>query len=106
MCECMSTANNTSRYMHPLFFIQNQKAYVFRKQMQHIFFQVLLVLHLIVMRGNIFVICFQMKFEAKRKAEEERRKREMELTKREVVNVTHLVIPAELGALLQTASGG
>uniref|UniRef100_M3ZGT3 Myosin XVA n=1 Tax=Xiphophorus maculatus TaxID=8083 RepID=M3ZGT3_XIPMA len=27
----------------------------------------------------------------------------LELTKREVVNVTHLVIPAELGALLQTA---
>ncbi|XP_016533849.1 unconventional myosin-XV-like [Poecilia formosa] len=46
----------------------------------------------------------KMKFEAKRKTEEERRKREMELTKREVVNVTHLVIPAELGALLQTAA--
>ncbi|XP_072298739.1 unconventional myosin-XV [Eucyclogobius newberryi] len=43
------------------------------------------------------------KFEAKRKAEEERRKKELELTKREVVNVTHLVIPAELGALLQTS---
>ncbi|XP_028454926.1 unconventional myosin-XV [Perca flavescens] len=43
------------------------------------------------------------KFEAQRKAEEERRRREMELTKREVVNVTHLVIPAELGTLLQTA---
>uniref|UniRef100_A0A3B3ULS8 Myosin XVA n=1 Tax=Poecilia latipinna TaxID=48699 RepID=A0A3B3ULS8_9TELE len=28
----------------------------------------------------------------------------LELTKREVVNVTHLVIPAELGALLQTAA--
>ncbi|XP_027140664.1 unconventional myosin-XV [Larimichthys crocea] len=28
-----------------------------------------------------------------------------ELAKREVVNVTHLVIPAELGALLQTAGG-
>ncbi|XP_049926298.1 unconventional myosin-XV [Epinephelus moara] len=45
------------------------------------------------------------KFEARRKVEEERRRREMELTKREVVNVTHLVIPAELGALLQTAGG-
>ncbi|XP_038551772.1 unconventional myosin-XV [Micropterus salmoides] len=45
----------------------------------------------------------KMKFESQRKAEEERRRREMELTKREVVNVTHLVIPAELGALLQTA---
>ncbi|XP_070778848.1 unconventional myosin-XV [Enoplosus armatus] len=45
----------------------------------------------------------KMKFEAQRKAEEEKRRREMELTKREVVNVTHLVIPAELGALLQTA---
>ncbi|KAK9534679.1 hypothetical protein VZT92_007109 [Zoarces viviparus] len=43
------------------------------------------------------------KFNAQRKAEEERRRREMELTKREVVNVTHLVIPAELGALLQAA---
>ncbi|XP_075942840.1 unconventional myosin-XV [Anarhichas minor] len=30
---------------------------------------------------------------------------EEELTKREVVNVTHLVIPAELGALLQAAGG-
>uniref|UniRef100_A0A673K1D4 Unconventional myosin-XV-like n=1 Tax=Sinocyclocheilus rhinocerous TaxID=307959 RepID=A0A673K1D4_9TELE len=29
-----------------------------------------------------------------------------ELSKREVVNVTHLVIPAELGALLQAAAGG
>ncbi|XP_042360382.1 unconventional myosin-XV [Plectropomus leopardus] len=47
----------------------------------------------------------KMKFEAKRKVEEERRRREMELTKREVVNVTHLVIPAELGALLQAAGG-
>ncbi|XP_068613626.1 unconventional myosin-XV-like [Brachionichthys hirsutus] len=45
----------------------------------------------------------KMKFEARRKAEEEKRRREMELTKREVVNVTHLVIPAELGALLQIA---
>ncbi|XP_070398919.1 unconventional myosin-XV [Nothobranchius furzeri] len=45
----------------------------------------------------------KMKFEAKRKVEEERRKREKELRKREVVNVTHLVIPAELGALLQAA---
>ncbi|XP_068560532.1 unconventional myosin-XV [Cebidichthys violaceus] len=45
------------------------------------------------------------KFNAQRKAEEERRRREMELTKREVVNVTHLVIPAELGALLQAAGG-
>ncbi|XP_041673445.1 unconventional myosin-XV [Cheilinus undulatus] len=41
----------------------------------------------------------KMKFEAQRKAEEERKRREM------VVNVTHLVIPAELGALLQTAGG-
>ncbi|KAK5885272.1 hypothetical protein CesoFtcFv8_019000 [Champsocephalus esox] len=45
----------------------------------------------------------KMKFEAQRIAEEERRRREMELTRREVVNVTHLVIPAELGALLQAA---
>ncbi|XP_034151053.1 unconventional myosin-XV [Esox lucius] len=48
----------------------------------------------------------KMKLEARRKAEEERRRREMELTRREVVNVTHLVIPAELGALLQAAAGG
>ncbi|XP_076608369.1 unconventional myosin-XV [Chaetodon auriga] len=47
----------------------------------------------------------KMKFNAQRKAEEERKRREMELAKREVVNVTHLVIPAELGALLQTAGG-
>ncbi|XP_068434504.1 unconventional myosin-XV [Clinocottus analis] len=47
----------------------------------------------------------KMKFKAQRKAEEERRRRELELTKREVVNVTHLVIPAELGALLQAAGG-
>ncbi|XP_077396049.1 unconventional myosin-XV isoform X2 [Festucalex cinctus] len=45
----------------------------------------------------------KMKLTAQRKAEEERRNREMELMKREVVNVTHLVIPAELGALLETA---
>ncbi|KAE8282979.1 Unconventional myosin-XV Unconventional myosin-15 [Larimichthys crocea] len=45
----------------------------------------------------------KMKFSAQRKIDEERKKREMELAKREVVNVTHLVIPAELGALLQTA---
>ncbi|KAM3597250.1 uncharacterized protein V6R79_001885 [Siganus canaliculatus] len=45
------------------------------------------------------------KFEAQRKAEEDKRRREMELSKREVVNVTHLVIPAELGALLQSAGG-
>ncbi|XP_029692792.1 unconventional myosin-XV isoform X4 [Takifugu rubripes] len=45
----------------------------------------------------------KMKLEAQRKAEQEKRRREMELSKREVVNVTHLAIPAELGALLQTA---
>ncbi|XP_068193571.1 unconventional myosin-XV [Antennarius striatus] len=45
----------------------------------------------------------KMKFEAQRKVDEEKRRREMELTKREVVNVTHLVIPAELGTLLQIA---
>ncbi|KAM6957849.1 unconventional myosin-XV [Aplochiton taeniatus] len=48
----------------------------------------------------------KMKLEARRKVEEERRRREMELTKREVINVTHLAIPAELGALLQAAAGG
>ncbi|XP_039542942.1 unconventional myosin-XV isoform X2 [Pimephales promelas] len=48
----------------------------------------------------------KLRYEARRKAEEEQRRIEMELSKREVVNVTHLVIPAELGALLQAASGG
>uniref|UniRef100_A0A3B3TDM0 Myosin XVA n=1 Tax=Paramormyrops kingsleyae TaxID=1676925 RepID=A0A3B3TDM0_9TELE len=47
----------------------------------------------------------KMKFEAKRLAEEERQQREMELTRREVVNVTHLAIPAELAGLLQTVAG-
>ncbi|XP_073801014.1 unconventional myosin-XV isoform X2 [Danio rerio] len=48
----------------------------------------------------------RLRYEARRKAEEEQRRIEMELSKREVVNVTHLVIPAELGALLQAAAGG
>ncbi|XP_023677819.2 unconventional myosin-XV isoform X2 [Paramormyrops kingsleyae] len=62
----------------------------------------------------------KMKFEAKRLAEEERQQREMmsisaggvpdvhvqELTRREVVNVTHLAIPAELAGLLQTVAVG
>ncbi|XP_028311141.1 unconventional myosin-XV isoform X2 [Gouania willdenowi] len=45
----------------------------------------------------------KMKFEVQRKVEEDRKRREMELTRREVIDVTHLVIPAELGALLQIA---
>ncbi|TSK31311.1 Unconventional myosin-XV [Bagarius yarrelli] len=48
----------------------------------------------------------KMILEAKRKAEEERIRVEMELAKREVVNVTHLAIPAELGALLAAVAGG
>ncbi|KAB5531005.1 hypothetical protein PHYPO_G00135900 [Pangasianodon hypophthalmus] len=48
----------------------------------------------------------KMILEAKRKAEEERIRIEMELAKREVMNVTHLVIPAELGGLLQAVAGG
>ncbi|XP_067238478.1 unconventional myosin-XV isoform X1 [Chanodichthys erythropterus] len=48
----------------------------------------------------------KLRYEARRKEEEEQRRIEMELSKREVVNVTHLVIPAELGALLQAAAGG
>ncbi|XP_036408721.1 unconventional myosin-XV [Megalops cyprinoides] len=48
----------------------------------------------------------KMKEEARRQAEEERKRIEMELTRREVINVTHLVIPAELGTLLQAAAGG
>ncbi|KAK3532493.1 hypothetical protein QTP86_018529 [Hemibagrus guttatus] len=48
----------------------------------------------------------KMIVEAKRKAEEERIRIEMELAKREVVNVTHLPISAELGALLQAVAGG
>ncbi|XP_068509540.1 unconventional myosin-XV isoform X3 [Syngnathus scovelli] len=43
------------------------------------------------------------KLMVQRKAEEERKKREMDLLKREVVNVTHLAIPAELAVLLQAA---
>ncbi|XP_051988166.1 unconventional myosin-XV-like [Xyrauchen texanus] len=48
----------------------------------------------------------RLRYEARRKAEEKERIREMELSRREVVNVTHLVIPAELGALLLAAAGG
>ncbi|KAL7829701.1 hypothetical protein AOLI_G00305860 [Acnodon oligacanthus] len=48
----------------------------------------------------------KMRLEARRKAEAERIRLEMELARREVVNVTHLVIPAELGGLLQAAAGG
>ncbi|XP_040214368.1 unconventional myosin-XV [Rana temporaria] len=45
----------------------------------------------------------RMKAEIRRQAEEERRKAEQELTKREVFNVTHLELPAELAGLLRTA---
>ncbi|KAJ8413507.1 hypothetical protein AAFF_G00080140 [Aldrovandia affinis] len=48
----------------------------------------------------------QTRLETLRQAEEERMRIEMELTRREVVNVTHLVIPAELGGLLQAAAAG
>ncbi|XP_037391428.1 unconventional myosin-XV [Pygocentrus nattereri] len=48
----------------------------------------------------------KMRLEARRNAEAERIRIEMELSRREVVNVTHLVIPAELGGLLQAAAGG
>ncbi|XP_051558226.1 unconventional myosin-XV [Myxocyprinus asiaticus] len=41
-----------------------------------------------------------------RRAEEERRRLELERTSREVVNVTQLVIPAELGGLLQATAAG
>ncbi|ROI62435.1 Unconventional myosin-XV [Anabarilius grahami] len=41
-----------------------------------------------------------------RRAEEERRRIELERTSREVVNVTQLVIPAELGGLLQATAAG
>ncbi|XP_075037418.1 unconventional myosin-XV [Mixophyes fleayi] len=50
-------------------------------------------------------LCLQMKAEARRLAEEERKKAEQELTKREVFNVTHLDIPAELAGLLRSATG-
>ncbi|KAM8825452.1 unconventional myosin-XV-like isoform 1-T1 [Synchiropus picturatus] len=46
------------------------------------------------------------KFEGRRQVEEEKKRREMELNKREVVNVSHLVIPAELGSLLQMTRVG
>ncbi|XP_071375027.1 unconventional myosin-XV [Centroberyx affinis] len=48
----------------------------------------------------------KLRLEGRRRIEAEKRRREMELTKREVVNVTHLPIPAELGALLQAAGAG
>ncbi|KAK7166705.1 hypothetical protein R3I93_006462 [Phoxinus phoxinus] len=41
-----------------------------------------------------------------RRAEDERRRIELERTSREVVNVTQLVIPAELGGLLQATAAG
>ncbi|KAG9343032.1 hypothetical protein JZ751_015250 [Albula glossodonta] len=44
------------------------------------------------------------RLEARRAEEAERLRIEMELSRREVINVTHLVIPAELGALLQAAA--
>eukprot|EP00079_Xenopus_tropicalis_P038968 XP_017952739.1 PREDICTED: unconventional myosin-XV [Xenopus tropicalis] len=46
----------------------------------------------------------RMKAEARRIAEEERKKAEQELTKREVVNVTHLELPAELAGLLRSTA--
>ncbi|XP_078518827.1 unconventional myosin-XV [Lissotriton helveticus] len=46
----------------------------------------------------------KIKAEARRVAEEERRRIEKELTKREVVNVTHLEIPADLSRLLVLAA--
>ncbi|XP_069501807.1 unconventional myosin-XV isoform X2 [Ambystoma mexicanum] len=46
----------------------------------------------------------KIKAEARRVAEEERKRIEKELTKREVVNVTHLEIPAELSGLLVLAT--
>ncbi|XP_038618715.1 unconventional myosin-XV [Tachyglossus aculeatus] len=46
----------------------------------------------------------KMKAEARRLAEEERVRVEQELTKREVVKVTHLEVPAELAGLLQVAA--
>lgn len=90
------------------------------------------VLHLVIKLQPLYVSS-QMVLEAKRKAEEERIRIEMvrittfslfglcksvwnfktfifiitlqELAKREVVNVTHLPIPAELGGLLQAVAG-
>ncbi|KAM7152514.1 unconventional myosin-XV [Macrochelys suwanniensis] len=44
------------------------------------------------------------KEEARRRAEEEKKKAEQELTKREVVDVTHLEVPAELAGLLELAA--
>ncbi|XP_035261236.1 unconventional myosin-XV-like [Anguilla anguilla] len=48
----------------------------------------------------------QTRLETLRQAEEERMRIEMELSRREVVNVTHLAIPAELGGLLQATAAG
>ncbi|XP_054616352.1 unconventional myosin-XV isoform X2 [Dunckerocampus dactyliophorus] len=58
------------------------------------------LVHLYVSRKRYM----EMKVVAQRKAEAEMKKRDMDLMKREVVNVTHLVIPAELGTLLQAAA--
>ncbi|XP_041434043.1 unconventional myosin-XV-like [Xenopus laevis] len=46
----------------------------------------------------------RMKAEARRIEEEEHKKAERELTKREVVNVTHLELPAELAGLLRSTT--
>ncbi|XP_066433961.1 unconventional myosin-XV [Eleutherodactylus coqui] len=58
------------------------------------------VVHMYVNRRRYL----RIKAEARRLAEEEQRKAEQELTKREVFNVTHLEIPAELAGLLRTTS--
>ncbi|XP_041943714.1 unconventional myosin-XV isoform X2 [Alosa sapidissima] len=60
------------------------------------------IIHMYVNRKRFI----KLNLAAKRKEEAERIRREMELSRREVVNVTHLPIPAELAGLLNSAAGG
>ncbi|KAG5279414.1 hypothetical protein AALO_G00077540 [Alosa alosa] len=60
------------------------------------------IIHMYVNRKRFI----KLNLAAKRKEETERIRREMELSRREVVNVTHLPIPAELAGLLNSAAGG
>ncbi|XP_071975982.1 unconventional myosin-XV isoform X2 [Engystomops pustulosus] len=77
-------------------YLARRKFYNWRRSM----LKVRAVVHMYVNRRRYL----RMKAEARRLAEEEKRKAEQELTKREVFNVTHLEIPAELAGLLRTSS--
>ncbi|XP_063042858.1 unconventional myosin-XV [Engraulis encrasicolus] len=60
------------------------------------------IIHMYVNRKRYI----KMNLDARRRAERERIRREVELARREVINVTHLPIPAELAALLNSTAGG